>query len=40
MRLLACHIENFGKLHDFTMEFADGVNTISQPKELSRLDNK
>ena len=31
MRLLACHIENFGKLHDFTMEFADGVNTISQP---------
>lgn len=31
MRLLACHIENFGRLHDFSMEFADGVNTISQP---------
>lgn len=31
MRLLACHIENFGKIHDFTMEFTDGVNTISRP---------
>lgn len=31
MRLLACHIENFGKLSDFTMEFTDGINVVSQP---------
>lgn len=26
MRLLACHIENFGILHDFDHEFTDGLN--------------
>ena len=30
MRLLNCHIENFGKLHDFTMDFSAGCNTICQ----------
>lgn len=30
MRLLNCHIENFGKLHDFDMDFSAGCNTICQ----------
>lgn len=30
MRLLNCHIENFGKLHDFSMDFSAGCNTICQ----------
>ena len=30
MRLLSCHIENFGKLHDFDMEFDNGLNVILQ----------
>mgnify|MGYP002855109680 CR=1 FL=1 len=29
MKIISCHIENFGKLSDFTMDFADGKkNTI------------
>lgn len=28
MRLLSCHIENFGKLHQFDMEFHEGLNVI------------
>ena len=28
MRLLNCHIENFGKLHDFDLAFTDGLNVI------------
>ncbi len=30
MRLISCHIENFGKLHDFSFEFAEGVNIICE----------
>ena len=30
MRLLSCHIENFGKLHEFDMEFDNGLNVILQ----------
>lgn len=30
MRLLNCHIEDFGKLHDFSMDFSAGCNTICQ----------
>lgn len=30
MRLISCHIENFGKLHDLTMDFEDGCNVILQ----------
>lgn len=30
MKLLSCHIENFGKLHDFSMEFTDGLNTVRE----------
>ena len=30
MKLLKCHIENFGKLSDFNYEFKDGLNTIKQ----------
>lgn len=30
MKLLSCHIENFGRLHDFSMEFAEGVNVVCQ----------
>ena len=28
MKLLNCHVENFGKLHDFSMVFCDGCNTV------------
>lgn len=30
MKLLSCHIENFGKLHDLSFEFTEGVNNICQ----------
>ena len=30
MRLIRCHIENFGKLSDFTYEFTEGCNTICE----------
>lgn len=30
MRLLACHVENFGKLSDFYMEFTEGMNVINE----------
>lgn len=28
MRLIACHVDNFGTLHDFDMTFEDGLNVI------------
>ena len=31
MRLLTCHIENFGKLSDFSYDFADGYNAFVLP---------
>lgn len=30
MKLIRCHIENFGKLSDFTCEFTEGCNTICE----------
>ena len=30
MKLLRCHIENFGKLQNFDYEFKDGLNTIKE----------
>lgn len=30
MKLIACHIENFGKLSDFSMEFHDGCNIVCE----------
>lgn len=30
MRILSCHIENFGKLHDYTEDFHDGANIVCQ----------
>ena len=30
MKLLKCHIENFGKLSDYDFEFKDGLNTINE----------
>jgi len=30
MKLLACHIENFGKLCDVTIQFKDGLNVINE----------
>lgn len=30
MRLLSCHIENFGKLHEFDMDFDNGLNVIRE----------
>lgn len=30
MRLIKCHIENFGKLQNFDYEFGEGLNTIKQ----------
>lgn len=30
MKLTACHIENFGKLSDFSMNFSSGINVINE----------
>lgn len=30
MKLLACHIENFGRLSDFSMDFSEGMNVINE----------
>lgn len=30
MRLIQCHVENFGKLHDFTVDFSEGYNALCQ----------
>lgn len=30
MRLISCHIENFGKLHDYTIDFEKGANLICE----------
>jgi len=30
MKLVECYIENFGKLHQFTYKFQDGLNTINE----------
>lgn len=30
MRLISCHIENFGRLSDFDFDFQDGCNTVIQ----------
>ena len=30
MKILSCHIENFGKIHDYSMDFRDGVNIICE----------
>ena len=30
MKLIACHIENFGKLSDLSVEFSDGINVINE----------
>ena len=30
MKLKSCYINNFGKLHDFSYEFKDGLNTINE----------
>lgn len=31
MKLLDCHIENFGAFHDFDLSFTDGLNVVMQP---------
>ena len=31
MKLIACHINNFGKLSDLNINFNDGVHVINQP---------
>ena len=30
MKLLACHIDNFGKLCDVDLQFSDGLNVINE----------
>lgn len=30
MNILSCHIENFGKIHNYTMQFSGGVNVICE----------
>ena len=30
MKLIACHIENFGKLSNVTLQFSDGLNVINE----------
>ena len=31
MQLTKCHVQDFGKLHDVTLDFKSGLNTINQP---------
>lgn len=31
MRLIRCHIENFGKLQDYTVDFVEGCNIFREP---------
>lgn len=31
MRIIRCHIENFGKISDMTLDFTEGMNVINQP---------
>lgn len=37
MRLLTCHIENFGKLSDFSYDFADGYNAFVLPNGAGKV---
>lgn len=30
MKLISCHIENFGKIHDYSIDFNDGVNKMCE----------
>lgn len=30
MKLVSCHIENFGKLHDYSADFSSGINVICE----------
>lgn len=30
MRLISCHIENFGKIHDYSASFSEGLNIICE----------
>ena len=40
MRLLTCHIENFGKLSDFSYDFADGYNAFVLPNGAGRRSGR
>ena len=31
MKLVSCHIDNFGKLSDLSIDFTDGVNLFHEP---------
>lgn len=31
MRLISCHVENFGKISDLSIDFTAGINVINQP---------
>ena len=31
MKILSCHIDNFGKISDLTIHFSDGINVINEP---------
>ena len=30
MKLLSCHVDNFGKLSNLTLNFTDGINVINE----------
>ena len=31
MKILSCHIENFGKISDLRVDFSDGMHVINEP---------
>ncbi len=31
MKIISCHIDNFGKISDLTIRFSDGINVINEP---------
>ena len=37
MKLIRCHIENFGKLSGYDYDFTDGLNTIKEDTALKEI---
>ena len=36
MKLLKCHVDNFGKLSNYDYEFTGGLNTIQEPNGFGK----
>ena len=36
MKLLECHVDNFGKLSNFDYQFSDGLTVIQEPNGFGK----